>query len=217
MDHALCDEQALHNTYAQFPIVNTLVSCWRRVYLEEVRPLLSASVPRSLLDIGCGGGDLAVQLARWANRDGFRLHVTGIDTDPRAIAFARLHASAFGVQYRCVSSARLLSEGERFDVVISNHVLHHLSTEEVPALLRESAALARLKVLHNDIERHALAYAFFAVFTWPFFRRSFIRADGLTSIRRSYTRSELQRMVPPGWRARRLFPFRNLLVYARPD
>lgn len=217
MDDPSCDERELYNTYARFPVVNALVACWQRVYRDELRPQLSGEVARSLLDIGCGGGDLSLRLARWAARDGLRLHVTGIDTDPRAIAYARERSSAYGVQYRCVSSAELLREGQRFDFVVSNHVLHHLSEAKLPGLLQESALLARMKVLHNDIERHPLAYLSFALVSWPFFRGSYIRADGLTSIRRSYSRAELKRLAPPGWQARRLFPFRNLLVYVRQD
>lgn len=217
MDDLSCDEQELHNTYAHFPLVNALVACWQRVYHDELRPHLRAGEARSLLDIGCGGGDLAVRLARWAAHDGLRLHVTGVDTDSRAIAYARARSSAFGVQYRCLSSAELLQEGQRFDFVISNHLLHHLDDFELGGLLQDSAQLARLKVLHNDIERHPLAYLGFGLLSWPFFRASFIRADGLTSIRRSYTRAELSRLAPPGWQARRLFPFRNLLVYVRQD
>src|SRR5699024_7840642 len=43
----------------------------------------------TVLDIGCGGGDVACALARWARRDGVDLRVTGIDPDPRAHDWAR--------------------------------------------------------------------------------------------------------------------------------
>ena len=40
---------------------------------------------------------------------------------------------------------------------------------------------------------------------------SFIRVDGLISIRRSYTPSELSAAVPPGWRVEKRMPARLLL------
>lgn len=214
MDDPNCDPAALRNTYAQFQLVNAAISGWRRVYTRELRPLLREG-PRTLLDIGCGGGDVPLSLARRARRDGLHLSVTAIDTDPRAIAYAQSRPHFPEVEFRRASSRDLLAEGRRFDFVISNHVLHHLSEIELRDLLDDSLELGRLKVIHADIERGPLAYALFSAFTLPFFHRSYIREDGLTSIRRSFTHAELSAAAPAGWQARRMTPFRNLLVYDR--
>src|SRR5690606_26301209 len=86
MDDPACDEAALRRTYAGFRVLNPIVAGWRRTYRRLIRPLLSATEERTLLDVGCGGGDVTRALARWAARDGMRLRVTGIDPDPRAYA-----------------------------------------------------------------------------------------------------------------------------------
>jgi hypothetical protein len=44
------------------------------------------------------------------------------------------------------------------------------------------------------------------------FHGSYIRQDGLTSIRRSYTAAELRAAAPPGWTVVPRPPFRNLLI-----
>ena len=44
------------------------------------------------------------------------------------------------------------------------------------------------------------------------FTGSYIREDGLTSIRRSYTAAELAAAAPAGWTVARHAPFRNLLL-----
>ena len=56
-----------------------------------------------------------------------------------------------------------------------------------------------------------LAYALFFAGSWPF-TGSYIRQDGLTSIRRSYTAAELRAAAPPGWTVARRVPYRNLLI-----
>lgn len=213
MDAPDCDPRALRRTYAQFRTINALVSGWRRVYAREIRPLLSRSEPRTLLDVGCGGGDVPRGLARWAARDGLKLNITAVDADARAIAYARGLPEQPGVQFRQAMSGDLVAEGRRFDFVTSNHLLHHLGADELAALLHDSERLCRVKAIHSDIERSALAYLAFSAGTKPFFPGSFIREDGLLSIRRSYTHAELARVAPPGWQARRQFPYRNLLVY----
>jgi len=44
------------------------------------------------------------------------------------------------------------------------------------------------------------------------FRNSYIRIDGLRSIRRSFTRNELKEIAPKDWSVAALFPFRLLAV-----
>ena len=63
-----------------------------------------------------------------------------------------------------------------FDVVISNHLLHHLTPAQFQGLLADSGALAMAAVIHSDIARSPVAYALFAAGTLPFFPGSFIRA-----------------------------------------
>ena len=100
-----------------------------------------------------------------------------------------------------------------FDLVTSNHLLHHLDGEALAGLLADSAALVRRRVIHGDLERSRVALAVFGPATLPFARRSFIHTDGLRSIRRSYRRDELAAVVPAGWRVERQFPYRLLLTF----
>jgi 2-polyprenyl-3-methyl-5-hydroxy-6-metoxy-1,4-benzoquinol methylase len=211
MDLPGCDPARLDRTYAQFALVNRAVSGWRGIYRTLIRPGLSPGSTTSLLDIGCGGGDVPVRLARWAARDGLRLEVTAIDPDPRASRFARERNSAPGVTFRQAWASELVGEGRSYDLVISNHVLHHLETGGLPAFLAESAALCRGLAVHNDLRRSAAAYALFYAGS-RVLTGSYIRQDGLTSIRRSYTTRELQAIAPPGWIVARRSPFRNLLI-----
>ncbi|WP_346927029.1 class I SAM-dependent methyltransferase [uncultured Arthrobacter sp.] len=214
MDLPGCDPDKLDRTYAQFALVNRAVSGWRGIYLSQLRPRLRRGNPATLLDIGCGGGDVPVMLSRWAARDGFRLEITAIDPDPRASRFAAERHQDVGVTFRQATAADLLAEGSSFDVVVSNHVLHHLAENELPVFLAESARLCHGTVIHNDLRRSPAAYALFFAGALPF-TGSYIRQDGLTSIRRSYTAAELQAAAPPGWNVRRRTPFRNLLILDR--
>jgi 2-polyprenyl-3-methyl-5-hydroxy-6-metoxy-1,4-benzoquinol methylase len=160
-----------------------------------------------LLDLGSGGGDIARSLAGWARRDGLALEVTAADPDERAYAFASAVPHP-GVELRRAWASELADAGERFDLVVSNHVLHHL--DDVRGFLAESARLAP-RALHSDLRRSTLAFALYSAVTWPTARRSFLFTDGRLSIRRSYTPDELQALAPEGWRAESARPFRVLL------
>lgn len=212
MDRPDCDPVKLQRTYAQFWLINSVVSGWRRNYVRYLRPQFAAGRSNTLLDIGSGGGDVPRMLARWARRDGLRLHITGIDPDPRAHAFASSRPAVPGLDFRRALSSELVAEGRTYDVVISNHVLHHLTDEQFSSLLADSETLGSRLSLHSDIERSRWGYALFSAGTLPFFPGSFIRQDGLTSIRRSYTAAELAAAAPPGWQCLQHRPWQNLLL-----
>lgn len=211
MDDPDCDPRALDRTFRRFALVNALVSGWRSVWRTHVVPALPASGGGRILDLGCGGGDLARALVRWAAADGIRLEVVGADPDERAIESAE-RSTPRGVTFLRQSSDALVAAGERFDVVVSNHVLHHLGDEERDGFLADSERLATTRSLHSDIRRSRAAYRAYAVGA-PFVSAgTFVLVDGLRSIRRSYTLPELREVLPAGWRAEQASPYRVLAV-----
>jgi len=215
MDDPDCDTARLENTYRHFQTVNSALCRWNTLYRRHLRPVILAAGGRTftLLDIGFGGGDVASGLASLARRDRVSLDITAIDTDPRACRYVKTLFLPDSITFRLASAGELLREGRRFDFVISNHLVHHLGDEELLSVLSEARQLSRHCVLFSDIERSDVGYLLFALLTRPAFRNSFIRQDGLTSIRRSYALAELRGIVPRGWQVNRIFPLRLLLSY----
>jgi 2-polyprenyl-3-methyl-5-hydroxy-6-metoxy-1,4-benzoquinol methylase len=214
MDDPGCDPRLLERSYHQFRAVNGLLSRSRLIYARHIRPLMTdREQAYSLLDIGFGGGDIARRLARWAARDGFDLSITGIEIDPRAYDYVRRLPASPKLAFRLIDVATLRAGGERFDFVLSNHLVHHLDGPGLQAMLACAEALATRLVVFNDIGRSDLAYLGFWLLTAVAFRRSYIRHDGLLSIRRSYTAREMRAVVPEGWEVRKALPFRLLLIH----
>ncbi|MFU8812887.1 MAG: methyltransferase domain-containing protein [Balneolaceae bacterium] len=209
MDRDDCDPELLERTYATFRRVNRLLSSWQAIYRQDIRPLLNARGGRAtLLDIGCGGGDVMELLHELAARDGFQLHCTGIDPDPRAIRYAQKQTWPDTIQFDAASSGQYAAAGRSFDIITSNHLLHHLTDQQLQDVCRDAQALSSGVVLFNDIERHDLAYASFRLIAPVLFRNSFVPIDGPLSIRRSFTRRELQALLPDGWTVTRQPLFR---------
>lgn len=216
MDDAHCDPDLLFRTYRQFRLINSLLSGWKRLYRQRVRPFAGGR-PIRILDIGCGGGDICLALAKWAISDRVDLRITGIDLDPRAIRFASSQERPETVRFLNISSGELLRSGERFDLVISNHLLHHLSRNRLPELCREAEELALRRVLFNDLRRSLAGYLLFTTLARPLFRSSYIVEDGLVSIRRSYRPDELRDLLPDRWKIESRVPFRLLLQLDKPN
>lgn len=214
MDDPDCDPARLRATLRRFDTVNRLVAGWGTVYRSTLGPFLaSLGRPARVLDLGSGGGDVIVRLAAAARRDGLEVAWTGADPDERSHRVALERRRPPEVTFRRTDAATLVAEGDTFDVVLSNHVLHHLS-DGLGGFAAASADLARGIALHNDIARSRIAYGLYAVGITPLAPGTFLRTDGLRSIRRSYTRAELAAVLdhemPGVWTVSSPVPFRLL-------
>lgn len=214
MDALDGDLEKLHRTYRYFPAINAIVSGWWWIYRQHIRPRLSTTTTTTLLDVGCGGGDITRNMVKWADAEGLRLDTTGVDTDPRAIDYALSLPPLAGARYANVSSHDLVQQGHKYDIVISNHMLHHLQDAEVTPLLNDLRDLATSEVILSDVGRTRLSYALFGLCVAPFFPNSFCPEDGLTSIRRAFSPEELTALLPAGWTRQPQFFHRHLVRFS---
>jgi 2-polyprenyl-3-methyl-5-hydroxy-6-metoxy-1,4-benzoquinol methylase len=212
MDDPHCDVELLFNTYRQFGLVNRLFSSWRLIYERRMRPQLAPGRACRILDVGCGGGDIALSLVTWGARDGFDVRVTAIDTDERALRYVQTRSWPARVVFANTTTTDLCRAGETFDFVVSNHFLHHLTASGIAKVAAEAEQLATREVLFNDLERSRAAHALFGMFGALFLHHSFTASDGRLSIRRGFTREELLGLLPAGWDVEPMLPFRLLAV-----
>lgn len=89
----------------------------------------------TVLDLGCGAGFLANDLARAG------LRVTGVDLSPDSLAVARAHDSTGTVDYRVADALALPFPDASVDVVACMDLLEHV--EDPSALVREAARVLR--------------------------------------------------------------------------
>lgn len=122
----------------------------------------------TVLDIGCGSGNLTLTAEKYAGRSG---SVYGLDAAPEMIAVARAKAQrqASSVVFEVGLMERLPFPPARFDVVISRLVIHHLpdelkrrAAEEVLRVLKSGGRffVADFKLPSNPVLAH-LSSAFF--------------------------------------------------------
>jgi len=182
----------------------TAACCWG---LGRALRGVPAGSHLTLLDIGSGLGDVPRAAAAWAARRGGRLTPVGLERHPVA---ARLAAAAGLPTLVGCAGAPPVSE-KSVDIVSVCMVAHHFEPESVVELFRTCDRLARRAVVVADLRRAALAVAAFRCGAWLLRFDRVTTADGVTSIRRGFTRSELGRLLAradvaamvarrPGWR-----------------
>jgi hypothetical protein len=152
--------------------------------LKQVQP----GSTLSLLDLGSGLGDLPRVASRWGATRGIRVEPIGLELNRSAAALSR--ASGLPTAVACAGAPPIEDKG--VDIVLVSQVAHHLTRGSVLHLLRTSDRLARRAVILADLRRHPLAPAAFWCGARLLRFDPITVADGMTSLRRGFTRAELQ-------------------------
>ena len=145
----------------------------------------------TLLDVGTGLGDIPRAAQEKLQRRAIRVTTIGLDLNIHLAGEAArsctyvLAGSAFALPFRDHS----------IDVVTCSQLLHHFEEEEAVALLRECSRVARRAVIVGDLRRSWLAVAGLWTTSFALGFHPVSRHDGVVSILRGFTASDLQRMV----------------------
>lgn len=144
-----------------------------------------------VLDVGCGGGDVVVRVARWAQRRGRSVRLVGLDRSEVALGHAREAARRAGVAVDFVQGDAIAGfPPGPWDLVVINLFLHHLPDREVVALLTEVRRQAD-RLLAQDLLRGRLGYLM-AWFGMRLLSRSRVgHVDGPLSVRAGFRSGEL--------------------------
>jgi hypothetical protein len=145
----------------------------------------------SLLDLGTGLGDLPQAAVRWGAARGIRVQPIGLELNRSAAALSR--AGGLPTAVACAGAPPIADKG--VDIVLVSQVAHHLTQASVVHLLRTCDRLARRAVILADLRRHPLAPpSFWCGARLLRFDRVTV-ADGMTSLRRGFTRPELENLL----------------------
>lgn len=160
--------------------INSLLGGFR-----AMKKAVMGLMPCSILDIGCGGGSLCQQFAKWFEK----ADIVGIDINPQAIEYAKAHLPE-SLKKRVLFKLSSHFSPASFDVVTSVLLTHHLSDDELIDFLKTSFNLSKKALIINDLQRHILAYISFSVIAPFLFRNRLIWNDGRLSIKRGFRKKE---------------------------
>ncbi len=145
----------------------------------------------TLLDIGTGRGDLPVAAVRWGRRRGLDIVPVGLERSAVAAALA----VGAGIPTVIADAAAPPVRSGSVDVVLVSQVAHHFAPASVIRLARTCDRLARLGVVVADLRRSGLAAAGFSLAARALGFDRVTRLDGVTSIRRGFTRAGMAALL----------------------
>lgn len=167
-----------------------------RAVMAELGPVLRQLRGQSaiLLDVGSGLGDIPAQAVREAAKIGVRLEAVGLEAS-EALALATRERTAVSVRGDALA---LPFADAGVDIVTCSQVLHHFGEPEALRLIQEMNRVARRCVIISDIRRSWLAAAGLWLVSFPLRFHPVSRHDGVVSVMRGFTVSELSALVRCG-------------------
>lgn len=201
-------------------ISRTSAVIWRPI--RKLALEASLSRPLRILDVACGGGDVAIGLAKRAQRAGINVQVDGCDINPVAVEHARGNALRAGIGQAgfFVHDALATALPDGYDVVTCSLFLHHLDDQQAEGMLRSMGAAAGKMVVASDLLRNRLAYLMAVVACQVLTRSPIVHVDGPLSVAAAFTIEEARALAERaglcGATLTRYFPERFLLVWRRP-
>ncbi|SFM66088.1 Methyltransferase domain-containing protein [Chitinophaga sp. YR627] len=197
MDDFLMEGETLRNTLDQIAYINRILG-GNRITLDGVCALMedvSEGKMITIADIGCGNGDMLRSVAKLARKCNWRVRLIGIDANRFTVDYAgELSAEYPEITYYCMD---IMQDGFRnlqYDIALCTLTLHHFEEKQILKLMSLFRRNAALGIVINDLQRSAVAYRLFQVFSWIAGLGKMAKSDGLISILRGFKRKEIEQL-----------------------
>jgi 2-polyprenyl-3-methyl-5-hydroxy-6-metoxy-1,4-benzoquinol methylase len=168
-----------------------------KLTLDGVKNLLEQNPPQekiTVLDIGCGNGDMLRIVADYLEENDIKCSLIGIDANQFTVDYAKKLSLHYpNIAYRCEDIFDKSLEKLEYDIVLCTLTLHHFRDEEIIKLLKVLKARAKMGIVINDLERSTISYRLFQALCFVFRLNDMSREDGLVSILRGFKKRELER------------------------
>ena len=146
----------------------------------------------TILDVGCGNGDMLRKLAHYGYKNNLNFQLIGIDANNFTINHAKqLSENYSNISFFCHDIFEESFRELKYDIVLCTLTLHHFKENQIINLLNVFYTNSKIGIIINDLHRNAIAYRLFQVICFVFNLNKMSRDDGLISILRGFTKKEL--------------------------
>lgn len=197
MDDLNLSGKELHRNLQELEVINNWLGGHKVVLdaLEQVTKLHPGKTFR-IADIGCGGGDTLKSIAKWANRKGVSVQLTGIDANDFMVQYAReqcRHSDNIAIVQHDVFSKAFAQES--YDLIVCSLFCHHFTDAQLTRMFRQLYDQANMAVIINDLHRHWFAYYSIKYITSFFSGSRLVKNDAPLSVWRAFRRHELEQLL----------------------
>ncbi|NET31464.1 MAG: methyltransferase domain-containing protein [Cyanothece sp. SIO1E1] len=214
----------LHRTLRELGLINRLFGNVRTVKNAIWREMEKARLDKAtIVDLGCGGGDLLAALAQSAEKKGYELQLIGIDGNPASLSFAEeRYAKLKVIHFQQADIGQAEFQVPPCDFLISSHFLYHLPDQEMPGFLQKQLKQVKYAAIFSELDRHFIALQLFKFVSLLLGFSKMTRQDGQTAVKRAFRKRELAEILQKtsfvNYRLAYKWAFRHLLtIYCTHD
>ncbi len=194
MDDFAMEGEILKDALDKIAKINQLLG-GNQLTLQGIEKLL-INIPKqtqiTILDVGCGNGDMLRNLADYGNKNNLNFNLIGIDANQFTINYAKKLSNNYSnISYKCEDIFDKPFSELKYDIVLCTLTLHHFKEDEIIKLLNIFNANSKIGIVINDLQRSAIAYRLFQGLSFVFSLNNMTKQDGLTSILRGFKKREL--------------------------
>ena len=194
MDDFSMEGDVLKDALDKIADINTLLG-GNKVTVQGVKELIK-NIPKNrtitMLDVGCGNGDMLRALANFGAKHGFLFKLTGMDANQFTVNHAKdLSLNYPNISYTCEDIFSVDPSSSSYDIIVCTLTLHHFKDPEIIRLLGKFRTMSKLGIVINDLHRSKLAYYLFKGICTIFGLNDMSREDGLVSILRGFKNKDL--------------------------
>ena len=160
--------------------------------LQGVKKLINSEEEITIVDVGCGNGDMLRTLADYGNKNNLKLNLIGIDANAFTINYAKEISKEYpNISYKCEDIFSESFAEMSYDIVLCTLTLHHFKNNQIDYLIQLFNKQAKIGIVINDLHRNIIAYRAFQVICFVFKLNKMSKEDGLVSILRGFKKQEL--------------------------
>jgi len=164
------------------------------ITVNAVADIIEANIQDeyTIVDMGCGDGNMLRELARYCRKRKINARLVGIDLNADALQLgkeASLDYPEIEFQHRDI--LELQENDLNCDIIINTLCMHHFENKDLLLFLNKFNQLASLGVVINDLQRSRWAYYLFKAFSLIFIKTKTAKIDGLISISKGFLKSDL--------------------------
>jgi 2-polyprenyl-3-methyl-5-hydroxy-6-metoxy-1,4-benzoquinol methylase len=194
MDDLNCTGHILDQTLRELEIINKWLG-GNKITISALANLLqgySAAAEVTIVDLGCGGGDMLRIIDGWGKRKNLRLKLIGIDANPYIVDFAKRNLKDYPhIQFQTLNIFSEDFQNQKYDIVVGTLFYHHFSNDQLVQFFCGLKHQIRIGFILNDIHRHWLAYYSIKLLTRTFSKSAMVKYDAPLSVLRAFKKEEV--------------------------
>lgn len=167
------------------------------ITVNGIKKLLTSTSTKNatIIDIGCGDGELLRQCAKFTRKNKWKCTFIGVDANKHILETAKSRSKAYPeISFQTVN---ILSEDIKLykpDIFLCTLFLHHFKNEQITNILASLMKQAKVGVVINDLHRSKIAFKLFKLFSAIFIKTRIAKHDGLVSVARGFKKQELNKI-----------------------